>query len=323
MRRLLVPLLMVIVLVAVGFVLGQAFDAGGRSASQQEPILTVVQVPVIVTATIDPNATPLVVIVTATPLPGSIGALPTGILETERPGVQTAPTLDPEILGANAALQQTATALPENCILHTVESGDTPFGIAEIYGANGFALMEVNGLTEELASRLQIGDVLIVPLEGCSLTRADVVGGETDAETTAEAAAEGTAEVTVDPQATVRPTLTLPPTAVNAQVEIIGVVNPGDITAEGVEIRNRGGAVDLNGWTLSDGDGNTFTFPAQRVFTNAQITVYTRSGTNTPIALYWGQRAAVFGEPGDVVTLADARGVVQSTFRLETPVSLP
>lgn len=292
----------------------------GDGMAQPVPVVTVIQVPVIVTATPDPNATPLVIVVTATPLPGSIGALPTGILETDAAGrPAAAPTLDPEVLGANAALQQTATALPENCILHTVEAGDTPFGIAEIYGANGFTLMEINGLTEESATRLQIGDVLIVPLEGCSLRRADVAPADSDnADETAEVGevAEATAEA-------IRPTLTLPPTAVNAQVEIVNVLNPGDITAEGVEIRNRGGAVDLNGWTLSDGDGNVFTFPAQRVFTNAQITVFTRAGQNTPIALFWGRREAVFGEPGDVVTLADTNGAVQSTFRIEQPVSLP
>jgi murein DD-endopeptidase MepM/ murein hydrolase activator NlpD len=227
------------------------------------------------------------------------------------------------VLGANAALQQTATALPANCILHTLESGDTPFGIAEIYGASGFDVMEINGLNDESATALQIGDVLIVPLEGCSLTRADVAPETTaDAESAAESTAEATAETTGE-AASARPTLTLPPTAVNAQVEIVSVLNPGDITAEGVEIRNRGGAVDLNGWTLSDGDDNTFTFPAQRVFTNAQITVFTRAGQNTPIALYWGQRAAVFGEPGDIVTLADANGVVQSTYRIAQPVNLP
>ncbi|GIL08602.1 MAG: hypothetical protein BroJett033_1130 [Chloroflexota bacterium] len=320
MRRVLVSLAVIILAAGCGVLQG---DSGG----QPGPVVTVIQVPVIVTATADPNATPQVIIVTATPLPGSIGALPTGILETGQPGTQAAaPTLDPEVLGANAALQQTATALPANCILHTLEAGDTPFGIAEIYGASGFDVMEINGLSEETATGLQIGDVLIVPLEGCPLTRADVVPETTaDAEAAAESTAETTAETTAEAAdgAAARPTLTLAPTAVNAQVEIVNVLNPGDITAEGVEIRNRGGAVDLNGWTLSDGDGNTFTFPAQRVFTNAQITVFTRAGQNTPIALHWGQRAAVFGEPGDVVTLANANGVVQSTFRIEQPVNLP
>lgn len=317
MRRVLFFLAVIILATGCG-----ALQGGG--GEQPGPVVTVIQVPVIVTATTDPNATPQVIIVTATPLPGSVGALPTGILETQRPGTQAAaPTLDPAVLGANAALQQTATALPANCILHTLEAGDTPFGVAEIYGASGFDVMEINGLSEESATGLQIGDVLIVPLEGCSLTRADVVPETTaDAEAAAESTAEATAESTGE-AASARPTLTLPPTAVNAQVEIVSVLNPGDITAEGVEIRNRGGAVDLNGWTLSDGDGNTFTFPAQRVFTNAQITVFTRAGQNTPIALYWGQRAAVFDEPGDVVTLADANGVVQSTYRIEQPVNLP
>ena len=111
-------------------------------------------------------------------------------------------------------------------------------------------------------------------------------------------------------------TLTLPPTAINAQVQIVRVLGAGDITSEGVEIRNTGGVVDLTGWTLEDADGNVFTFPEQRLFTNGLVTVYTRRGTNTPIALYWGRSAAVWGEDGDGVTLADADGDVQATLRL-------
>jgi formylglycine-generating enzyme required for sulfatase activity len=114
---------------------------------------------------------------------------------------------------------------------------------------------------------------------------------------------------------TVRPTITLPPTAANAVINIVEVVRPGDVTAEGVSIRYTGNIVSIGGWTLSDADGNTYTFAEQRLFQNAQITLYTRVGTNTPVALYWGRDTAVFAA-GDTVTLRDAQGNVQSTYRI-------
>jgi LysM repeat protein len=197
--------------------------------------------------------------------------------------------------------------------------------VAELYGADVFDLMEVNGLDEETATFLQVGEVLIVPLEGCPLTREDIATPEPEvealsAETTDEATEESTAEVT--DEATVRPTLTLPPTATDAQVEIVEVVGAGDITAEGVVIRNTGSTVDMTGWTLTDTEGNTFTFPEQLLFSNASVTVFTRIGQNTPVALYWGENEAMWGEPGDVATLSDADGDAQSVFRLEAPVEL-
>ena len=291
-----------------------------------------ITVQLVITATTDPNVTPQVIVITATPPPGSIGTLPDGILSSTAVDASlsetraAAPTINPELIGANSALQATVTALPENCILHTVEAGDTPFGIAEVYGASGFDLMTVNGMDEAAASRLQIGDVLIVPLEGCSLTPADLASADSTptpaAGTTTEESAEATAEVTEDsgePTATptIQPTITLPPTAVNAQVTIVQVISPGDVTAEAVEIRNTGGVIDMTGWTLADGEGNVYTFTEQRLFTNGSVTVYTRRGDDTPIARYWGRNQAVWGEAGDTVTLYNANGVAQSSLRLE------
>lgn len=305
-----------VALVVISFFMGRNPDQGVA------PQLVTVQL--IITATRDPNITPEVIIITATPLPGQISSLPTDLFETPDLTRSPVPTINPEALGASAALQETATALPPNCILHTLVEGDTPFGVAQIYGADPFLMLEVNGLDEEASTLLQVGDVLIVPLEGCTLTAAPTAASaaeETDEateeatdESTAGSTEEGTPALTRTPTGT--PTLTLAPTAVNAQVEIVQVVGAGDVTAEGVEIRNVGGVVDLTDWTLSDSQGNEFTFPEQRLFTNGLVTIYTRVGQDTPIALYWKRSSAVFGDAGDVVTLTDAQGRVQSTFRL-------
>jgi LysM repeat protein len=320
-RRSLILFVILNVFVSVGVALGviSLLNPG----TQQPVSQVVITVPILVTSTLDPNITPIVRIITATPLPGSIVALPTGLLDTPFGPLTPVNTFDAQALSANPGLQGTATALPPNCILHTVQEGDTPFGIAEQYGADGNAVMRVNGLTEETASLLQIGDVLIVPLEGCSLTAQDIatpVPAETASKGTT---AEATSETTAEAQPTVRPTLTLPPTAVNAQVQIVEVQNAGDVTSESVVIRNVGNTVNLKGWTLSDASGSVYTFSEQFLFANAVITLASRVGSNTSILLFWNRDQAAFGTAGDVVTLKDDKGVVQSTYRVEAPVNLP
>lgn len=283
--------------------------------SQAEPITHVATFVVVHSPTPDPNATIPVRIITATLLPGQVAGIPTDLLETPNLTTSPVPTLDPNIIqtaGPQAA--GTITALPQNCILHVVEEGDTPFGIAELYGADGFRLMAVNGLTEETATLMQVGDVLIVPLEGCPLEATPVAEESPTRTPRGGATEEATEEVTLTPSPS--PTITLAPTASNAQLEIVEVVSAGDVTAEAVRIHNPGRAVDVTGWTLSDSEGNEFVFPQQLLFSNAGITVYTRSGENTPVALFWGRDEAVWGERGEVLTLRDADGRVQATLRL-------
>jgi hypothetical protein len=291
----------------------------------------VITVEVRITNTPDPNATIPVRIITATPLPGSIGVLPTDLLDNAATAEPLLPDVTQDasaisgILGENTALQSTATALPPGCILHVIAAGDTPFAVAEQYGANGFDLMAVNGLNDETAAALQIGDVLIVPLETCPLTAADVAAvNATEVEdTTLETTAEATAEATTAVQVTARPTLTLPPTATNAQVEITEVVGAGDVTTEGVVIRNRGNTINVNAWTLSDDQNNTYTFSERVLFSNAQVTVFTRVGEDTAIALFWDKGTPLFSQPGAVLTLRDKNGTVQSTYRVPTAQGLP
>jgi hypothetical protein len=318
-RRSLITFVVLNVFISLGVALAviSALNPRNRGDGQQ----VVITVPIVVTATIDPNITPQIRIITATPLPGapsSVGQLPTGLFDSADLTNSPVASFDVALLSDNAALQGTATALPSNCILHTVKEGDTPFGIAEQYGADGFALMEVNGLNDTAAANMQIGDTLIVPLEGCTLTAADLNPTEEGDEVLSSTAVEETEDVTPTRGAatpTVRPTVTIPPTAANAKVTLLDVTDAGDVTAEGVEIENTGDTVNIARWTLSDADGNEFTFPEQFLFSNARVTVYTRAGSNTAIAFYWGRDASVW-EAGDVVTLKDDDGVVQSTYRV-------
>ncbi|MFZ4815582.1 MAG: lamin tail domain-containing protein [Phototrophicaceae bacterium] len=257
-------------------------------------------------------------------------SLPDGIASE----IANSPTLSPEVAEdatvVSDAAASLAASLPSGCIVHVVESGDTPFGIADQYGASGPALMLVNGLTEETASGLQIGDALIIPLPNCPIEEilptvaptepapdaleSSLTVAVTGPASTLNASGTITVTLTLAPSRTATPVLA--PTATNAQVEITQVIGPGDITAEGIEIRNRGGVIDLTGWTLTDAQGNQFVFPEQRLFTNGLVTVYTRVGENTPIALYWGRSSSAWGDAGDIATLANGNGLVQSVVRV-------
>jgi membrane-associated protease RseP (regulator of RpoE activity) len=110
--------------------------------------------------------------------------------------------------------------------------------------------------------------------------------------------------------------LTLAPTATDAQVSIRQIYDPGDISAERVEIINQGNSVSLEGWTIQDTQGHIFTLPRHRMFTNSMIIIYTSAGQNTPVSLYGGLSEAIWGESGDAAILTDPNGVVQSIYRL-------
>lgn len=319
-------LLNVLITAAVIFAVTTFLNSNAPPPSTSQLVITV---PILVTATIDPNAGPSIKIVTATPQPGTV-ILPTGILST--PGTATSSesigTIDANALAVNPADAQSvgaaATVLPENCILHTLVDGDTPFAVAEQYGGDPFRLMEVNGLNDETASLLQIGDTLIVPLEGCPLT-GPVTTPVPTLEETSEATVEVTAEATEElatATATLRPTLTLPPTATNAMVEIAEVIGVGQIASEGITIRNNGNNVNLQGWTIETSGGNVYTFTERILFSNGLVTVYSRVGQDTAIALFWNRTQPGF-QPGDVVTLKDNTGKVQGSYRLPAPVTLP
>jgi hypothetical protein len=299
--------------------------------SRQAPRETVrmVTVEILVTATVDPNASPMVTIVTATTDRTQV-TVPTELLgaASTAPAVSTRPTLD--VAGAqqlNPDVAQTATALPANCQLHTIVEGDAPFAIAEQYGANPFLLLEANGLTEETATGLQIGDTLIVPLDGCPVE--DLPSYQPAAEegeptftpaATEDATEESTQEATPAQSVTPKPspTITLAPTAQNAEITIVAVEKMGDVTAEGISLRNEGAIVSsMDGWTLSDVEGNIYTFNAQDVFfSGAEIKIFTRDGTDTPVVRYWGLDRPVWNT-GDVITLKDNKGAVIATRRVD------
>ncbi|MBN1680904.1 MAG: lamin tail domain-containing protein [Anaerolineae bacterium] len=293
-----------------------------------------------------PNVEPIegptqIVVLTATPVPGSqdiapdqyvgtIGALQltmTSISGQNTPAVvvatsggaagpsiadaATVATIDPALLPPipTDPPPGTATVTPQDdgCLRHTVESGDVIISIAQQYGVFPGDILTANGFDENHI--LQIGEELLIPVEGCqALNTPTPIPSPTNTPF-------NLARSTVTPTEEIAP----PATAVNAQVVITDVMNWGDVNNEAVELRNLGNALNLQSWTLTSDSGNTFRFPEFRMQQGSLVRVYTRQGPDTPAALYWGRDTAAWRE-GETITLTDANGQIQATFRVgETP----
>lgn len=308
-------LLLLMLALFSSFLLLAACTVGSPEDRVRTELITVV---VVVSPTPDPNATPNVIIITATTDRTQI-AVPDNIVPQGTRDSNNSLNLNAQPLDLTQSSSGSGNLVPDGCLTHVVGDGDTMFGLADEYGVNPFVMLEVNGMTEETAF-LNIGDELIVPIEGCPIEQiivSQVSTEDDEGEEAVEATEEITAEVTesANTTPTVTPTITLAPTAVDSEIEIVGIVRAGDVTAEGVRIRNNGRVTTITGWTLSDADGNSYTFPEQMLFSNAELTLYSRTGQDVPVSRFWGLESAVW-QAGDVVTLTDTDGDVQAIYRV-------
>jgi LysM repeat protein len=228
----------------------------------------------------------------------SLGPLPTSVVpvETQSP---TEATLTPET------------------VIHVVQSGDTISGLALQYDVPGEDIIAANQL--ENPNFLQVGASLVIPVGGLIEATATFTPEPTPTETdipyeppstdmTATASAEVVATEVVQP--------TQPPETVEGDIVIFEIVGAGDIAQEQVTLLNNGARpVDLLGWTLSDPDGNTYTFPKLLLFSNGSAVVNTRVGQDgsPTFNFYWGKLEANWSL-GETITLMNAEGEVVSTY---------
>jgi LysM repeat protein len=198
------------------------------------------------------------------------------------------PTLSALSVAASAVPTATATIRPSATPhTYTVKPGDTMNAIALELGVSSDELMAANGLVDP--DTLSAGQVLLVPSSGGS------------------ASTSATATVPAAP--------TSKPTAAGGeapQVDIRGVDGAGDLEAEVVRLINSGGVANMAGWTLDDGRGHQYVFPAFTLH-NGAVSVHTKAGSDTVIDLYWGLPEAVW-TPGTTISLRNGDGDLQSTF---------
>jgi len=104
-----------------------------------------------------------------------------------------------------------------------------------------------------------------------------------------------------------------------AGVVIDSVIGAGDIETESVKLRQQGkGEVSLVGWRLEDEQQNIFVFPEFPqliLYPNGAVNIYTKSGNNTVIELYWGLEQPAW-ESGETVTLKDSQGNARATYQI-------
>ncbi|NDJ86467.1 MAG: LysM peptidoglycan-binding domain-containing protein [Chloroflexi bacterium] len=199
-----------------------------------------------------------------------------------------------------------ATPFPDDgCERYVVEAGDTCSSIALEYAVDSDELIGLNEI-DAACLTLRPGDVLRIPSASCQPppppTPTPTITN------TPFPVAPGTFTVTNTPA----------PTAEAADVEIVQVLNFGDVTTEQIDIVNNGNdIVDLEGWTLADNEGNVLTFPDVKIRPQQPLRIFSRVGQNTPGAIYWNRTEPVW-EVGDVATLIDAEGVAQSTYTVQS-----
>ncbi len=208
------------------------------------------------------------------------------------PPPSATPTIDVVARLASVAPSATVTVPPSPTpATYTVQPGDTLYDIAVRLGVPLDALMAANRLIEPNA--LTVGQVLVIPsLEDIAELQATV--------TPRPPGSNASATPQTSPEA--------------PRVEIRGVDGAGDLAHETVGLLNSGGVAAMAGWTLEDGQGHVFIFPAFTLY-NGAISVHTKTGQNTVIDLYWGLTEAIWTS-GKVITLRNADDDVQSTFRI-------
>jgi hypothetical protein len=106
------------------------------------------------------------------------------------------------------------------------------------------------------------------------------------------------------------------PASGELQITITEIMGAGEITQEQVIIDNNGDRLaDMQDWTLSDADGNIFTFPNFRLWGGGNVTIHSRVGQdgNPPGSFYWGKLEAIWS-PGELATLKTAEGAIVFTY---------
>jgi|GEM_PF-6044497 len=87
-------------------------------------------------------------------------------------------------------------------------------------------------------------------------------------------------------------------------------IDNDNLLGEFVRLENRGEAVvNMEGYTISDSDGNIYTFPALEVAPFRTVLLFTGCAVDTQNELYWCQREEVWNNSGDTVFVTDAEGL--------------
>lgn len=138
------------------------------------------------------------------------------------------------------------------------------------------------------------------------------------AELTPSPAAPLVEEIPTMQPASAQPTATLPPPD-QPVILIERVVGAGDLQNETVYLQRTGeGNVYMVGWRIEDEDGNAYVFPDQPALTlykDGRVQVYTKSGDDTAIEVYWDREEPAF-RSGETIRLLDMDGNERAAYAI-------
>jgi LysM repeat protein len=248
----------------------------------------------------------------------------TGQVQPAPPGALVSPTRATIPSAQPAAGEALPTGTPVEPTVYIVQAGDTLSSIARKFDVSLEDLMQANGITDP--DYVLLGQELLIPIGGLPQVTPTFtpvpVPTDTPLPFNPPTPLPSGATPPAEPAATVGPTSTAVPTLTSASVGeirlVLQVLNPGDLTNEMVQVVNQGPFVRLAGWTLSDEDGNVYTFPDFSLWGGGAVNVHTASGPNTTTDLYWGQPNAVW-DADELATLQDAEGTVIATYMVAAP----
>jgi len=208
-------------------------------------------------------------------------ALPAGVLAT--PNIAEPPSGTVPVESAPSASEP---------VLHTVQSGETLNIISQQYDVSVDDIMAANDMTDP--NFIGVGQQLTIPVGG--LPEPTVVPTET---------------AVANPS----PIPTEPAAAGGGVIGVTGVIDPGVLESEAVQLVNSGAQEQsISGWQVRDEDSNVYTFGEVSIFgEGAGVMLHTRAGDDTFSDLHWGLDEPVW-RSGEQLTLFDAGGRAVATF---------
>jgi LysM repeat protein len=230
-------------------------------------------------------------------------------------GLTATPLAEPTATQAMTGSEPTPEA-----VMHVIQAGDTISALAFRYDVPEADIIAANQL--ENPNLLRVGMELLIPVGGYipgpptptpmpTPTDTPIPFEPPSAYETATAAAVAGATATTLP--------TPMPATGEGQIQIAEILGPGNVEEERVVIANAGdGVADMQGWTLSDAEGNTYTFSNLRLWAGGSVTVHTRIGEdgNPPGSFFWGKLEAIWS-PREVATLQDDQGNTVATYTVQ------
>lgn len=84
---------------------------------------------------------------------------------------------------------------------------------------------------------------------------------------------------------------------------------------EWVEVTNKGSSeVNLAGWTLTDAQNHTYTFPDFVLAAGGKVVVRTGEGDDSAENLFWNRSTSIWNNGGDLAVLKDPEGNIVSQY---------